>query len=131
MEYDESVQREKAEKTVNFGIQLFRLERDDLTHDEAKLYWTYAAFSYLVCGTRFKHPSYKNEKEWRVFVSRPNRDGANQRAGAHGPIPYITMPLPRDTVTGLIKGPACTCADGELRRLLEDAGYQGALRIHR
>jgi len=131
MEYDEDVQWDKAERTVDFAIQLFRNERDNLTRDEADIYWTYAAFSYLVCGSRFKQPSYKNEKEWRVFISRPTRDGANHRPGAGGPIPYLTMPLAPDTVTGLIKGPACTCADDELQEWLNDAGYRCTLHTHR
>ena len=131
MEYDANVQRMKAEETIDAAIRLYRSERDELTPDEAKIYWTYAAFSFLLCGTRFKHPDYKHEQEWRIFISRPTRDGVNYRIGERGAeIPYMKAPFAPDVVTGLIKGTACNCSDDELLFLLRHGGYGENLRTH-
>jgi hypothetical protein len=130
MEYDEDVQREQATRTIDFAIDVLRRERTDLTRQEVDEYWKCAAFSYLVCGTRFKRPTYSSEKEWRIFMSRPTRDGASYRTGTNGQIPYLTLPLASNIVTGLIKGPACACDYDDLRRCLNDAGYSATLRTH-
>ncbi len=131
MEYDADVQRAKAEETINAAIRLFRNERDNLTRDEVNIYWTYAAFSFLLCGTRFKHPDYRQEQEWRIFISRPKREGANYRIGARGAeIPYLKLPFASDAVSGLVKGPACSCSNDELLDLLRRGGYGEILRTH-
>jgi len=131
MEYDADVQRTKAVATIDAAIRLFKSEHDDLTAHESKIYWTDAAFSFLLCGTRFKHPAYKQEQEWRVFISRPTRNGAHYRIGTKGlEIPYMKLPFTPDAVTGIIKGPDCTCSDDELLDLLRQGGYGENLRAH-
>jgi len=119
MIYDENEQVIKAEKTVDAAITLYR--SGNMTAEEARDYWADAAFSFLLCGTRFKRPCFHREKEWRIFVSRPDLDGVNFRGVER--IRYLTLPLTAGMVTGLIKGPACTCPESELTELLSSAGY--------
>ncbi len=131
MEYDPDVQRRKAEETIDAAISLFRDEREDLTANEARFYWIDAAFSFLLCGTRFKHPDYREEQEWRLFISRRTRAGADYRAGARGPgMPYLRLPFAPDVVAGIVKGSNCTCTNDELLNLLRRGGYCENLRTH-
>jgi hypothetical protein len=129
MVYDRVEQNAKAEKTIDEAIALCR--RESMTSDERDVYWTYAAFSFLLCGTRFKDPRFCHEQEWRIFRSRPDREGAKYRAGASNQnVPYLTLELKPEMLTGLIKGPSCTCPDADLIELLSDGGYPTSLRTH-
>ncbi len=64
MTYDQSEQIAKAEKTIQEAISL--CGNESMTPAEAKRCWMDASFSFLTCGTRFKHPRYSGEHEWRL-----------------------------------------------------------------
>jgi hypothetical protein len=121
--YDPKTQKYIAERAVKHAIQFARTQ--SLTSSEAKIYWQqYATFLFLRCGVCFKHPNYKEEREWRVFITKTNLNGVRTRASINGSrISYIGLPAGTDVVTGLVIGPACVSAKAELLALLEKAGY--------
>jgi hypothetical protein len=127
MLYDASEQIVKATQTIDAAISMYRNE--SMKAREQKHYWTAAGFSFLLCGPRFKHPRFHREQEWRIFRSRPNREGAEYRpADSNQQIPYWSLGLKPEMVTGLIKGAACTCPDADLIALLSAGGYGTNIR---
>lgn len=125
MLYDPNEQADRAERTVDKAIQLYRSESAGLTSNEAQEYWKLAAFSFLWSGTRFKDPKFEHQHEWRVFLSRPSEFPGFHYCGQRR---YMRWSFPKDVVTGLVKGPACDRTDDELVELLTTAGYPTNVR---
>lgn len=130
MLYEESEQQRIAEKTVDSAIGLARNET--MTASEVKDYWvSYATFSFIQCGARFKAPKFFREREWRVLATKIDLTGVGYRpAQGTGQIGYRTLSLPPEMVTGVIKGPSCPCPDSELASLLSAGGYRPNVRTH-
>jgi hypothetical protein len=131
MLYARAEQEDKAEKTVDSVIELYRKEY--MTPAEGRNYWSGRALgTFLDCGVRFKAPSFCEEREIRVFITRPDLDGVKHRPSPSGgpDIPYRTLSLTPDMVTGVIKGPCCTCSDDELKSLLKAEGFGEDVRTH-
>jgi hypothetical protein len=123
--YGAKEQTTAAEKTIDKAIEFFRSERENLTHNEARAFWREAVFPFLWCGTRFKHPRFERQHEWRVFMSRPSEFDGVSNFGSRRYVPWL---FPPGLVTGIVKGPNCGCPNEELEGLLTAAGYPPKVR---
>ena len=122
MLYEEEKQGAFAERIIDGAIRLARSE--EMSHKDAETYWKqYAAFSFLTCGVRFKHPGFKEEEEWRVSKTTRDSRGVRYRSTASGPVGYLSLRLPPDMLTGIVRGPACSISHDQLESLLHASGY--------
>jgi hypothetical protein len=126
MFYDAEGQKRHAVETVDAAIQLYRAE--GVSGQDARAYWSEAAFSFLWCGTRFKRPEFSHQHEWRIFLSRPSSFEGVAYFGEQRRR-YIRWPLPEGLIAGLVKGPKCDLEDGELAALMKAAGYPVNIRV--
>lgn len=127
MLYDAHEQADKAEKTIDAAIMLARAE--SMTAEEHWTYWGRAALNFLTCGARFKHHEFHHEREWRVSIDRIDFDGVKHRTFPTGvQIPYLTLHLNPELITGVTKGASCTCPDSELATLLSSGHYTSDVR---
>ena len=62
-----------------------------MTAAELRDYWiSYASFSFLLSGVRFKDPQFSREREWRVFCTKVDLTGVRRRPSQGGePIAYL------------------------------------------
>jgi hypothetical protein len=68
--------------------------------------------------------NFKEEEEWRVAITTlDSRDARYRPNGSGNQVGYLSLSLPPDMVTGVIRGPACSISHEELQSLLRSSGY--------
>jgi hypothetical protein len=77
---------------------------------------------------RIKHPSFKQEKEWRLVyvVWNDTAPGITKfRPSTIGVVPYVEVPLPPDAIREIVLGP------GDRPSTLKDSVYAMLVALHR
>src|SRR5262249_46441035 len=111
--YDRREQDDKVTRTVDNAIQLLRSLV--IGNKDKQSYWFEVYIALLKCGTAFKAPEFSREKEWRVWMLRPDRNSASTRPAANGEdIYYERLPLKEEVVCSIVLGPLFEGIEGDV-----------------
>lgn len=124
--YDKPEQVRKANSTIDHAINIAR----ELNVPKRYLvdFWLSgpAAQSLLLSALRIKDPGQENEKEreWRVLMLRPDRNGAIKGLTAGGlETYYMELRLTPSLLRRVVLGPTCNWSEQEARSFLDEHGF--------
>jgi Protein of unknown function (DUF2971) len=97
-----------------------------LVYHEAEVYWSEVALILLNFAVRFKHPSFRGEREWRTLSLNPSEVPVLLRRNRQGmEVKFIDIGFQPEMVTQITLGPrAEDGAELRLREFLDDNGFQ-------
>jgi hypothetical protein len=102
--YRRNLQRAFISKYVQGALDLFT--HHHFSGDDAKWFWGCAAVAASDLIVTIKDPAFKGEREWRLF--NPTIIGGKyfkyRRSGSRL-VPYVTVPIKREAIVGVIRGP--------------------------
>lgn len=110
--YDEQLQHDLLFEIFETAFEeIGRVSTDQLTGESLKRWANFYARIARSISMNFKHPAFKEEKEWRcsILKHRDDTEGVEVRTGRFGLVPYLELPISDDfdnSLSEIVVGPA-------------------------
>jgi hypothetical protein len=119
VEYDAQKLRALAHEIIDYAIGV--VAHSNMGGEEAESYWGHVANFLIQSLMRFKHPAFREEREWRM-ICLPAPSLVKFRVVGTRLVPYIHLPIPLEAIRKIRLGPRYTSRDNRVDSFLRSIG---------